>query len=394
MQYKIFDDIFILIDKVKEALENEKLNSYLELYDAYRHFCKVLFHLEDLLEGDFVNDLDLDIYQLTESFPSPIEKWAYFSNERLAMLNKKLHEFVNSLNSLKFDRESSIVTYLHHNLLRKVRYLPCKTGGIGDKKIFIGGSGKNLIYVYHIFKECKNPHGMYICQELESEILTFDVYDKNKKNELIIELHNIKDTMRLFRTYIEKYLQKHAAVKDLICNCDKFLLKNLKIKKMPDEILFDDLEEQMYPKFSQTESNELEILNDRLKSLQDKLTNEAIQIGKYLKSRVEDKNDLLDDYEMELTIDCILKENDKEYKEGEDNTLVTIEVDVKNLEDEILWWEANHNDFYHWEDHIMYGEYHCYLFHHLYDHTVLEWSDILRIGSFWSDIKVWYQYYD
>lgn len=37
-------------------------------------------------------------------------------------------------------------------------------------------------------------------------------------------------------------------------------------------------------------------------------------------------------------------------------------------------------------------EYHCWWFHCLYDHNHLEFSDILKIGSIWSDIKVYYQY--
>jgi hypothetical protein len=34
----------------------------------------------------------------------------------------------------------------------------------------------------------------------------------------------------------------------------------------------------------------------------------------------------------------------------------------------------------------------CRLYHCLYDHTPLEWDDLLRIGHIWVNIQVWYQH--
>jgi hypothetical protein len=42
----------------------------------------------------------------------------------------------------------------------------------------------------------------------------------------------------------------------------------------------------------------------------------------------------------------------------------------------------------------MKDDYHCWLFHSLYDHSDLNWEDILNIGEIYSDIKVIYQYAD
>ena len=56
--------------------------------------------------------------------------------------------------------------------------------------------------------------------------------------------------------------------------------------------------------------------------------------------------------------------------------------------------EDNHNDFRACKNHSMQNEYHCWWFHCLYDHNHLSWDDMLRIGDFWSDLKVTYQYFD
>ncbi|MGJ0461723.1 hypothetical protein [Aliarcobacter cryaerophilus] len=37
---------------------------------------------------------------------------------------------------------------------------------------------------------------------------------------------------------------------------------------------------------------------------------------------------------------------------------------------------------------------HSWWSHCLYDHKYISWKDMLRIGRFWSDLKVTYQYFD
>jgi hypothetical protein len=135
--------------------------------------------------------------------------------------------------------------------------------------------------------------------------------------------------------------------------------------------------------------NELQIANNRLKKLQDKLLCEAIKLDKELLKRVADKNDFLFDYEIEIEISFYLKEN-------EENIFSTIEEYLKNIslnKDKDIWkWSENHNEFFGRTDHFMKNEYHCWWFHCLYDHNNLGFEEILKIGKIWSDIKVYYQY--
>ncbi|RBQ32049.1 hypothetical protein CRU92_04575 [Arcobacter sp. FW59] len=146
--------------------------------------------------------------------------------------------------------------------------------------------------------------------------------------------------------------------------------------------------------------SELQLVNKRLKKLQDTLLSEAMKIDKELSKRVEDKNDILDDYEIEIKISFILKDSDPKYKENDDNIITKIKEYMTNISDDkykktsSYIWSENHNEFFGREHHQMKDEYHCWWYHCLYDHNNLSFKDILRIGRIWSDIKVYYQYFD
>ena len=139
-------------------------------------------------------------------------------------------------------------------------------------------------------------------------------------------------------------------------------------------------------------------LNLRLKKLQHKLLGEAIKLDSELKKRVDDANDVLYDYEIEWVIDFYLKEDDKNFKEDEDNIITTIKEYKKGISEDIeyayLRWEENHNEFGGQVEHPLADEHHCWWYHCLYDHNRVSFEDIARIGTIWSDIKVYYQYLD
>ena len=145
-----------------------------------------------------------------------------------------------------------------------------------------------------------------------------------------------------------------------------------------------------------TQKEELKILNQRLLKLQEKILKEAIKIDEELLKRVEDKNDLLDDYEIEFELIFILKQSDKEFNEDNDNFITTITEYLKKVSKnkrDFLWsLDENHCDL--GKTHPMNDFSHSWWFHCLYDHNHLSWENMLRIGSFWSDIKVTYQYFD
>jgi hypothetical protein len=151
-------------------------------------------------------------------------------------------------------------------------------------------------------------------------------------------------------------------------------------------------------KLTKKQLQALKNLNTRLKILQDRLIAEVLNLDRELKLRVADENDILDDYEIELQLSFFLKEDDNKYKKDDDNILTSLSEYLKGISIDIKqypWrWDNNHNEFRGRTEHLMKQDYHCWWFHCLYDHTDLEFKDMLRIGRIWSDIKVYYQYFD
>lgn len=148
---------------------------------------------------------------------------------------------------------------------------------------------------------------------------------------------------------------------------------------------------------SKTQKEKLLKLNLRLQNLQEKIIKEAVKLDIELSKRVADETDILDDYEIDLKIHFILREDNENYKEDDDNFVTEINEYLKGISIKrsiYPWDDSNHNEFNAWENHIMKDDYHCWLFHSLYDHSDLNWEDILNIGEIYSDIKVIYQYAD
>jgi len=145
----------------------------------------------------------------------------------------------------------------------------------------------------------------------------------------------------------------------------------------------------------------LRLLNNKLFKIENETMLEVDKLNKELRKRLRDKDDWLEDYEIELEINIYVDKNDPEFKshlekDDFDGLLSTFTLPFsanKKNDERIILTDGgeNHNDFTHWKWHPMYGEFHCYFFHHLYDHEYLSWEDILRIGTFWVDITVIHQ---
>ena len=149
---------------------------------------------------------------------------------------------------------------------------------------------------------------------------------------------------------------------------------------------------------SKSQKIDLLVLNNRLQKLQEKIIKEVVKLDIELSKRIADETDILDDYEIDLKIHFILRKDNENYKEDDDNFVTEINEYLKGISkksDSYPWsLEDNHNEYRAWENHPMQNEYHCWWFHCLYDHNHLEWDDILKIGEIWSDLKVYYQYCD
>ena len=145
------------------------------------------------------------------------------------------------------------------------------------------------------------------------------------------------------------------------------------------------------------QKDELRVFNQRLTNLQDKIFKEAVKIDSELRARVEDENDPLDDYEIELYVAFHLKEDDPEFKDN-DYLISSLIERLKDISSDIehrkyIWDKSiNHSDLP--KSHYMSDIFQCWFFHSLSDHNHIEWLNILRIGTIEYEIEVKYQYFN
>lgn len=132
----------------------------------------------------------------------------------------------------------------------------------------------------------------------------------------------------------------------------------------------------------------LQLLNELLCKLEDKFYSLLLAKRHELVSRVNDPSDWLQEFNLEFVITFYLREDDPEYEEDDDNILQEIhELIFERFTRENVWgFGATEVD--HAEPSKFSNEKHCYLYHQLYDHSYLDWRDLLRIGSLYVDIKI------
>ncbi len=132
----------------------------------------------------------------------------------------------------------------------------------------------------------------------------------------------------------------------------------------------------------------LKKLNNHLRRIENETDCEALKIKQAIFNSFHEQKKALgeNDYECDIDIDFFLREDDPEYTEREDNVLVRL-----NCWSSIGFEESG--------SHYDYGEHEAWfsgfpqsalfhsLLHHVYPRPGLHWSDLLRIGSVFVDIK-------
>lgn len=144
---------------------------------------------------------------------------------------------------------------------------------------------------------------------------------------------------------------------------------------------------------TEAEIDQLLALNRRLRAVDPFLKLIADDVTPRLEAKLADPTDPMFDYEIEVLLDFILREDDPEYQDDDDNILTQRRDSLKRLETDL------HADFTPpWCPAGLQAEPHCWRFHDLYDHEYgvesprLSYRDCLRIGSIWIDVQVWQQY--
>lgn len=138
--------------------------------------------------------------------------------------------------------------------------------------------------------------------------------------------------------------------------------------------------------------HQLLALNRQLRDIAPFLRSVADDVRPRLESKVADPNNRMYDYEIEAQIDFILREDDPEYDEDDDNILTTRNESLRRQT------EGHRIDYERIGPDGLRAESHCWHFHDLYNHDYgeespsLSFRDCLRIGTILIDVQVWQQY--
>ena len=125
-------------------------------------------------------------------------------------------------------------------------------------------------------------------------------------------------------------------------------------------------------------------LNERLRHLETVIRPKFLAMNEQLQREVE--NGEIHDFEIELQIDFYTADGEEPLSQYFHYIPAKKEHGLQIGDGE------NHNTFYHWIEHEMSGEKHCWLYHSFYDHIRLSTEKMLQIDRVWWDINVSYQY--
>ncbi|MDQ7060412.1 MAG: hypothetical protein Q9M43_04530 [Sulfurimonas sp.] len=150
--------------------------------------------------------------------------------------------------------------------------------------------------------------------------------------------------------------------------------------------------------FTSVELQKFRRLNTKLMDYEKIMRKETEKLFSYAQTRVEDKHDIVSDFELTVDVYFYLDENDSVYIKddfGNSDNIMTI---LRTWKQGTLKWDWGygdnkcHNTIPMRQGTAMEYDKHCATFHALYDHTKLSYKEILKIGAFELDIKVHFEY--
>ncbi len=149
---------------------------------------------------------------------------------------------------------------------------------------------------------------------------------------------------------------------------------------------------------SQHELTWLRDFAERLRQVEAAIEAEYTRIQAPLYARLEAGDPFLDDYEIDVEVTYLLRNDDPQYLENSDSILAHDwgyfprchigKPSRPHPASEPMNW----NEFQHQQGHPLEHEFHCQLYHGLYEERLDDpWRDIFRIGDIWVDIHVYHQ---
>ena len=167
------------------------------------------------------------------------------------------------------------------------------------------------------------------------------------------------------------------------------------------EILLNQLERTVLrqERLEEAEVARLMTLNRRLAELEQHLRDQALVLEPGLRAKLADPTNRMYDYEIDAEIAYVLRDDDQEAVEDNDNILTHRDEMLKDIaRTRILADGMDHRESGRPDMAQLDGEPHCWLFHDLYDHSYgfskpsVPLRDCLRIGKILVDVVIRQQY--
>ena len=175
----------------------------------------------------------------------------------------------------------------------------------------------------------------------------------------------------------------------MICRDDKELYDGLKqVRELCGDVFVS------YKYFTDDEIAQFRNINAKLTEYEKVMKQELEELYTYANKRQNDKNDIVDNFEIEVSIYFYLDEKDPAYKENDSDNIMTI---ISTTKYDLDWgWgfgdDNDHNTLPARQATSMEYDKHCAIFHALYDHTALHYQELLMIGNFELNAKLYLGY--
>ena len=143
-----------------------------------------------------------------------------------------------------------------------------------------------------------------------------------------------------------------------------------------------------YKDFINDEITQFRNLNAKLTKYEKIMKQEVEDLYTYANKRRNDKDDIVDDFEIEVSVYFYLDKKDPAYKEDDSDNIMTVISTTKYDLDWGFGDDNDHNTLPARQETAMEHDKHCATFHALYDHTALHYQELLMIGNFEHNIKL------
>lgn len=206
LEKTLFNDIIYIVHLTKKELINQPtLESMVNLYNNYQKIIPTIDDAQQFFSGYFTIPISEDIFQNTENFYTPRDKWIYFSKRDLTRLNDSFMKFIKSFAWIKFEDCECEYIFIQNYLQNLDRFLTSKE----PEKILFNEDCSEVVYHFINF------------QNGSTEKLSFEA------KILVDEIEKLVSLLEDYKKFLEEYFMKYLDPKNLFLETQRFKFQKL-----------------------------------------------------------------------------------------------------------------------------------------------------------------------